>query len=412
MLLKASCLRGCRRIKMKTERKKVQNGMKSKRMISCLLFTFIILLLQSGNLAEAYGAQTSPFPDVFLGQWFSEAVIRAKEEGVLGGYPDGNFCPDRTVTYGEFLRMAVKNAPDEKQGHWADSYYAEGIRRQLFAEEEISKGALDKPISRKYMALVLAGLLDEAGAIKEIFGGNGAESESMSSLNFVDIDSRSAFRGFIAQSAAVGVLTGYPDRAFRPENFLTRAEAATAFVRLSDVLATAVASTDNDASGSGGNKTPQADNDAARSIEDVMEPAYKAYLDFILQSLRVTGTGGNYRYRFDIPEAPEESKVYFDISFFSKTGGQILNDQTYTSQDSSPRTVDNRIKGLHSLSELGTAGFNFAIKPKSSGDWHDYMLIWKTNNELTLRAEHSHEFANSGFSKYSTRALDYIFSWQ
>jgi len=359
---------------------------------------------------EVSGTQASAFPDVDLGQWFGEAVLRAKQEGVLGGYPDGNFCPDRTVTYGEFLRMAVKSAPSKGQGHWADSYYAEGLRRRLFDEEEISKGALDRPISRKYMALVLAGLLNESNIIGGIIEETGAESESMPAGNFSDIDSHSAFRGFIEQSAAVGLLSGYPDRTFRPEKFLTRAEAAVIFMRFSDILAASPAGP-AEKENNGDSEAFQEENNEVR-IADVMEPEYKAYLDAILDSLRVSGSGGNYSYRFDVPQAPGESEVFFKISFFSKTGAQILKSQTYLSRDNSPRTINNCINGLHSLSDLGAAGFKFSIKPKDSGYWHDYMLIWKSNNILSLRTEHWHADLSTGFSEYSTRALDYIFSWQ
>ena len=378
----------------------------------CFCSLFILLPLFWQN---AYGAQALSFPDVFESDWFAPSVIRARDEGVLNGYPDGRFRPHNTVTYGEFLKMAVKNAPQTGQRHWAGSYYEEGLRRKLFKEGEILKGALDKPITRKYMALVFAGLLNEAGGSKITQTVEGAEGDAMSLSNFSDIASRSAFRPFIAQSAAAGILTGYPDRTFRPENTLTRAEAAAAFMRLSDVLTSAAnpsGDQEPDACGFGGNKTPQADSERAPSIEDVMEPAYKAYLDSILDSLRVFGSAGNYGYRFDVPEAPGESKVYFKVAFYSSSGATVFPSEKIISKDPTKRTVSKSIYGLHALSDIGIASFNFSISSIDSQNWHDYLLRWEIGDIFTLRIQHLDAETNVVTEQYSTKALNYIFSWQ
>lgn len=233
MLRRASNLWECRKDRqLKINKKQVASGTYFHRFCSCLLLTLVILLLANCTFMEAYGAEASPFSNVPLGEWFGEAVLRAKDEGILDGYPDGSFRPGQTVTYGEFLRMAVKDSPTKRQGHWAEGYYQQGVDRQLFTEEEILKGALDRCISRKYMALVFARILEQAGTRQTRLTDGEAQSESMSMIAFSDIDSRSAFKPFIEQSAVVGLLTGYPDHTFRSENFLTRAEAAVAFVRL------------------------------------------------------------------------------------------------------------------------------------------------------------------------------------
>ena len=208
---------------MKIKKKRMQSAMNPKRTVFFLLVVSVVLFFLNGALVQAHGTQASPFPDVCREDWFGDSIIRAEREGILQGYPDGSFRPDNTITYGEFLRMAVKNAPEKGQGHWAGSYYDEGVRRGLFKEGEILKGALDKQISRKYTALVFAGLIKEAELSNKLQTGEEAESEPMFSGTFFDIGSRSAFKPFVEQSAAVGILNGYPDRTFRPENFLTRA---------------------------------------------------------------------------------------------------------------------------------------------------------------------------------------------
>ncbi len=49
------------------------------------------------------------FPDVLEGQWYVRYIIAAADLGVLSGYPGGNFKPGQAVNTAEFLKMLVKN---------------------------------------------------------------------------------------------------------------------------------------------------------------------------------------------------------------------------------------------------------------------------------------------------------------
>lgn len=48
---------------------------------------------------------TEPFPDVPVTEWFAPYVKRCAEEGIINGYPDGDFKPADTVNTAEFLKM-------------------------------------------------------------------------------------------------------------------------------------------------------------------------------------------------------------------------------------------------------------------------------------------------------------------
>lgn len=376
-------------MRIKTVRR--QSQIAKARLCLFVFLTALFIFVPSGAMSNVYSAQISVFPDVAAGDWYCQAVSRAKDEGILVGYPDGTFKPEGVVTYAEFLRMAVKNAPLPVAGHWASGYYSEGVKTNLFTEHEIRPGSLDQPISRKYMALVFAGLLKS--------------NDFVPLTGFSDVDSRSAFEYYIAKSAAAGLLIGYPDSTFRPDSFLTRAEAATAFVRLSDITA----------AGNQAEEVPAEDvgEEAGQpSIQEVMEPEYKAYLDEILESLLVSGENGKYQYTFKVPDQIEGSKVYFKVAFFSPTGAKILFEEGYESTDATSRIIENNITGLSSLSELGTASFTFGVVPSNSGYWHDYMLLWKAEKSVSLRTEYWHEATNEGISEYSTRDLNDLFSWK
>ena len=48
------------------------------------------------------------FPDVQLDAWFSMYVCQAKEDAVVQGYPDGFFHPERNVNYAEGVKILVE----------------------------------------------------------------------------------------------------------------------------------------------------------------------------------------------------------------------------------------------------------------------------------------------------------------
>lgn len=49
------------------------------------------------------------FPDVLEGEWYVRYVMEAADLGVISGYPSGNFKPAQAVNTAEFLKMLVKN---------------------------------------------------------------------------------------------------------------------------------------------------------------------------------------------------------------------------------------------------------------------------------------------------------------
>ena len=64
---------------------------------------------------------TASFTDIAEGQWYTDAVNWAAEQGVVNGYPDGSFKPEQTATRAEVavmlyraLKSFAQNANDNK----------------------------------------------------------------------------------------------------------------------------------------------------------------------------------------------------------------------------------------------------------------------------------------------------------
>lgn len=82
---------------------------------------------------EFYYSVSNGFSDVEDGDWFNTAVSTLSNAGVLTGYADGSFRPDRSITRAELVTIAISffdfaegNEKDEEPfadvaGHWADA---------------------------------------------------------------------------------------------------------------------------------------------------------------------------------------------------------------------------------------------------------------------------------------------------
>lgn len=106
-----------------------------------LLGSFIGAMILPVQVAAATGDETtvvvqqaaSPFQDVSTEYEAYEAIVWAKDRGIINGYADGTFKPNASITEAQFAKMLTQflGLKDDKgdihkntsASHWADSYY-------------------------------------------------------------------------------------------------------------------------------------------------------------------------------------------------------------------------------------------------------------------------------------------------
>lgn len=165
------------------------------------------------------------FPDI-NGHYAEHHICKLCSYGILSGYEDGTFKPDNTVTRAEFATM-VANALEKGcgeiiseasiftdiAGHWAES----AIKKILTCG--IVNGFIDKTfkpeqlITRGQAAVMACNFLLYCGV------------EMMDSNGFPDINGHYAEK-HIKTLNAFGVVNGYEDGLFRPDEEITRGQAA------------------------------------------------------------------------------------------------------------------------------------------------------------------------------------------
>jgi hypothetical protein len=92
------------------------------------------LILFSGIGLAGAAPQESDFQDVTADHWGYEAIQWAKEHGIVDGYPDGTFKPDRSIGQTEFLAMLIRAyqpkdfSEHSTDGNWKTPYFRYSIK--------------------------------------------------------------------------------------------------------------------------------------------------------------------------------------------------------------------------------------------------------------------------------------------
>ena len=202
-----------------------------KRNVLCLL---LALCLALSPLAVRAAAGAS-FYDLPPENWAYAYVQTLAAEGIVSGYPDGSFQPDRPVTRAEFAKLLAFTAgidtpityemsySDVPMSHWAyryveaAKYCLPGYGQGAAAVFQPSEGAL-----REDIAYALVRALDL----------NPADADTSVLSRFTDLNSISAaVQPYMALAVTQGFFGGYPDGTIRARGTITRAEAAAVLVR-------------------------------------------------------------------------------------------------------------------------------------------------------------------------------------
>lgn len=166
----------------------------------------------------------------YVGHWAEDVIQKWLDMGYVTGYPDGTFRPEDYITRAEFVTLVNKafgfeetaqiTFTDVKEESW---YYAEvqkayregeiiGVSKTLFAPEN--------NITREQAAIIMVRLLDLEGSSR----GAGVFSDSGQISSWA--------REYVGAAADHGLLKGYEDNTFRPQNNIKRAEAVALLDRI------------------------------------------------------------------------------------------------------------------------------------------------------------------------------------
>lgn len=198
--------------------------MRLKRIVGGLLVLLMIL-----TLLPAAGLAAQPvegmFSDLTPGGWYEESIYTLAGEGLVSGYPDGTFRPDRQVSVAEFITMtvlAMEYPLPVASGPWYAPYLEAARTRRLVLAGEF--GSYDRAITRGEAARILYRALQLNVTNATDFIPSIADYHILTS----------AQKSLALQVYGAGILTGYPDRTIRFESTIRRSEAASLIHKIVD----------------------------------------------------------------------------------------------------------------------------------------------------------------------------------
>lgn len=116
-----------------------------------------IALASSPSVRVSLSDAGNCFPDVQADAWYSQYVCLAKMRGMVSGYPDGTFKPERSVNYAEALKMLGELYEYVAYSAEDEEWFAGYVRAAQFNKTALpSSLQYDRALTRGQMARLAA----------------------------------------------------------------------------------------------------------------------------------------------------------------------------------------------------------------------------------------------------------------
>jgi|LGVF01.2.fsa_nt_gb hypothetical protein len=193
-------------------------------MKNILLIILSVLLITTSSYANSF------FSDIEENVWYKDWVNDLIEQKITSGYPDGTFRPDNQLKRIELLSFTMKSLGYDlavSEGYWGQNIIDKAVEINIIEETDLMVLNPDGYITREETAQVIY------SAYKVDHTKYNDDVKAQVKLMIKDINSvnEKYLEGVIGVFAE-GIVEGYEDQSFRPDNNLTRAEASVFISRL------------------------------------------------------------------------------------------------------------------------------------------------------------------------------------
>ena len=201
--------------------------MKSKKTVAkMLLVAFVFSLVLP---ASVFAADTKIASDL-NGHWAQATIQQWMSKGLIGGYEDGTFQPDRAITRAEFIKLVNKAIGANKAG--VVNFTDVSADDWFYGELQLAMGA-------GYVGGFEDGTfrpndtVTRAQAAAFIAKAKNLANDPAAAARFVDNSAIADWaKGAVGAAAKAGYIGGYQDGTFQPDKALTRAEAVSMLDRV------------------------------------------------------------------------------------------------------------------------------------------------------------------------------------
>ncbi|WP_066506668.1 S-layer homology domain-containing protein [Abyssisolibacter fermentans] len=291
----------------------------------------VLMLTLSIILIFSQIALAGNFEDVKDGYWAKENIEMLVSKGIVNGYPDKTFRPKNTISRSEFSKLIQEllglplNNDDSEiifediEKNWAKGRIKTLVKKGIIDVEDYKEGFKpNEPMTRVEMARMIIKALE-------------IETKEINKTSFKDDEEISKKdKKYVKTAKDTGIITGYPDKTFKPNSTATRAETAAMIVRMINYL-----NNDDSVEVVEGIKFDKVDdvfsspgkvNDGAMKLDKQQEFVMKFF-----KSLKFTKEGENSYVSGCLPNLPTGYKWSASIKVF------YTNDQDYDTFHANPK---------------------------------------------------------------------------
>lgn len=187
-------------------------------------------------MALMRGIDVPQFTDVAEDAWYHDYVYDLVYRGVVNGMTATTYEPEGKLTRAQFVKLLACSLADaetlktyegkhpfkDSEGHWAEAYIAWAKDKGIVEGVSATEFDPEAPITREQMATIFGRYALKQGIV--------LPKDAAPAQSFPDADKISEYaREFVELMRIAGILNGYEDGTFRPQNTATRAEAAKLF---------------------------------------------------------------------------------------------------------------------------------------------------------------------------------------
>ena len=169
---------------------------------------------------------TEQFADVTDDKWYYDEILEAKKLGLIEGVGDNKYNPEENVTLAEIIAMAsrIKNSKgginteleSSSVGKWYNSYITFAVNSGIIKTDDFE--GFEENATRAEVAYIFSNLFGDV--------------ETGKNTVIPDVNMNTEYCDSIHKMYALGILKGGSDGSFRPEDKITRAEAAAILLRV------------------------------------------------------------------------------------------------------------------------------------------------------------------------------------
>ena len=199
-------------------------------LIVVLVFSFNVVMAEEGKVLQRY-------KDVSPWHWAYETVEKLSSKGIISGYPDGTFLPDKTITRAEATKLLMlalnpnlvfkyshNVCEDVKASHWASKYIVNGKLYVKIYDDGLFKP--EQEITRLEFANAVAKSLEFVNITTD--ADTSVDNIVLTDISDLDLTSKNNIKFLIK----LGIINGYEDNTFKPQNNMQRQEIATILYKI------------------------------------------------------------------------------------------------------------------------------------------------------------------------------------